>query len=128
VLDMLSEGLKLELIIHLNGRMLHNTPIFKSFDLQFLSELTFVLKKETFSDGYKIFDVFFPFFTSKEGDKGVLLYFIMKGSIILLHKNSHTFIKELEQDDFFGEIAFFTDLPRKATARSKNIAEVLILD
>ena len=54
---MLSEGLKLELIIHLNGRMLHNTPIFKNFDLQFLSELTFVLKKETFSDGYKIFDV-----------------------------------------------------------------------
>lgn len=54
---MLSESLKLELIIHLNGRMLHNTPIFKNFDLQFLSELTFVLKKETLSDDYKIFDV-----------------------------------------------------------------------
>ena len=58
----------------------------------------------------------------------MLLYFIMKGSIMLLHKSSHTFIKELEQDEFFGEVAFFTDLPRKATARAKNIAEVLILD
>lgn len=33
VLDMLSEGLRLELIIHLNGKMLHNTPIFKNFDI-----------------------------------------------------------------------------------------------
>jgi hypothetical protein len=54
---MLSESLKLELIIHLNGKMLHNTPIFKNFDLQFLSELTFVLKKETLNDDYKLFDV-----------------------------------------------------------------------
>eukprot|EP00347_Sterkiella_histriomuscorum_P007191 403349915 len=119
VLEMLSEGLRFELIIHLNGKMLHNTAIFKNFDIQFLSELTFILKKETLSDDYKLFD---------EGDHGNTLYFITKGSIILVHKQSHTYIKELGIDDFLGEVAFFSDLTRKATARSKNMTEVLILD
>ena len=33
VFDMLSESLKLELIIHLNGRMLQKTPIFIHFEI-----------------------------------------------------------------------------------------------
>jgi hypothetical protein len=55
---MLNENLKFELIVHLNGKMLHMTPLFKNFDLQFLSELTFVLSRETFSIDDKIFDVY----------------------------------------------------------------------
>jgi CRP-like cAMP-binding protein len=46
---MLNENLILELILNLNGKMLHNTPIFKNFDMQFLSELTFDLKRETYT-------------------------------------------------------------------------------
>ena len=45
---MLNENLIFELIINLNGKMLHSTPLFHHFDIQFLSELTFALKKETF--------------------------------------------------------------------------------
>ncbi|CDW80454.1 UNKNOWN [Stylonychia lemnae] len=119
VLDMLSESLRLELIIHMNGKMLHNTMLFRNFDIQFLSELTFVLKKETLSDDFKLFD---------EGDKGQNLYFIIRGSIIIAHKKTFTYIKELGTDEYLGEIAFFSDFTRKATARSKNFAEVLILD
>lgn len=89
VLDMLSEGLKLELIMHLNGKMLHNTIIFKNFDLHFLSELTFVLKRETFSLDELIFN---------EDDTGGHMYCLTKGNIILLHKKSYTFIKELVVD------------------------------
>jgi hypothetical protein len=54
---MLSESLKLQLIIHLNGRMLHSTSIFKLFDVIFLSELTFLLKKDIFSVDEQIFKV-----------------------------------------------------------------------
>ena len=54
---MLSENLRLELVVNLNGKMLHNTPIFKHFDIQFLSELTFSLKRETYSFGDTIFNV-----------------------------------------------------------------------
>lgn len=54
---MLSEGLRLELTVHLNGKMLHSTPIFRYFDIQFLSEVTFILKKETLTEDQKLFDV-----------------------------------------------------------------------
>lgn len=43
VFEMLNENLALELIISMNGKMLHNTPLFKHFEIEFLSELTFAL-------------------------------------------------------------------------------------
>lgn len=52
---MLNENLRLEMIVHLNGKMLHSTSIFKSFDINFISELTFVLKRDTFSLDENIF-------------------------------------------------------------------------
>lgn len=58
---MLNEGLRMELIVSLNGKMLSSTSIFKNFDVVFLSELTFLLKSETFSISDRIFD---------EGEKG----------------------------------------------------------
>lgn len=54
---MLTENLRLELIVHLNGKMLHETIIFKNFDVQFISELTFLLKRETFTIDELIFNV-----------------------------------------------------------------------
>jgi hypothetical protein len=46
---MLNENLKLELMVHFNGRMLHDTNIFASFEIEFISEITFVLKRETYA-------------------------------------------------------------------------------
>jgi CRP-like cAMP-binding protein len=116
---MLNESLKLELIVQLNGKMLASTTIFAQFDIIFLSELTFLLKRETFSIDDNIFD---------EGDKGNSVVFVTKGSVILLHKKSRTYIKELEVDEFMGDYAFFSDQRRKATARAKSFSEVLKLD
>jgi hypothetical protein len=33
VLEMLNDNLRLEMLVHLNGKMLHDTPIFTNFDL-----------------------------------------------------------------------------------------------
>jgi hypothetical protein len=57
VLELLTENLKIELIVNLNGKMLHDTPIFSSFEMMFLSELTFVLKRESFAVDEHLFDV-----------------------------------------------------------------------
>lgn len=54
---MLNENLKLETTVHLNGKILHDTPIFKSFDIMFLSQLTFVIKKRIFTIDEHIFEV-----------------------------------------------------------------------
>jgi len=48
---------------------------------------------------------------------------------LLLHKKTHTYIKEItEEDVIFGEIAFFSVKNRKATARTKTFTEVMVLD
>ena len=80
--------------------MLSQTSIFRDFDIVFLSELTFLLRNETFAIDDRICD---------EGETGATIYFITKGNITLLHKETHSFIKELEVDEFFGEFGFFSD-------------------
>lgn len=71
VIVMLSESLKLQLIIHLNGRMLHSTTIFKHYDVVFLSELTFLLKKEIFSVDDQIFRVWIVLYHLLGGRWGI---------------------------------------------------------
>ncbi len=118
VLNMLNENLKDQVIVHLNGRMLKNTRIFGIFDIRFLSEVTFLLFNETFSMDDHIFE---------EDEKGTKMYFITKGTVVIMQKKSHTYIKELQVDEYFGEISFFSRLNRQATARSRGFTEVLSL-
>lgn len=103
VLQMLNENLKDQVIVHLNGRMLKNTRIFSKFDFRFLSEVTFKFSNETFSMDDHIFE---------EEEKGTKMYFITKGTVVIMQKSSHTYIKELHVDEYFGEISFFSELNR----------------
>lgn len=73
--------------MHLNGRMLKKTRIFGMFDFRFLSEVTFLLTNETFSMDDHIFE---------EDDMGTKMYFITKGTVVIMQKKTHTYIKELQ--------------------------------
>ena len=46
-----------------------------------------------------------------EGDPGGKLFFIVKGKVTVLHRKTRTYIKDLQKDDIFGEIAFFSEKP-----------------
>lgn len=89
------------------------------FDFRFLSEVTFLLANETFSMDDHIFE---------EEERGTKMYFITKGTVVIMQKSTHTYIKELLVDEYFGEVAFFSDLNRQATARSRGFTEVLSLN
>ena len=39
----------------------------------------------------------------------------------------NTVLKELTVEDVFGEISFFTGLPRTVTAKSRNFSELMYL-
>lgn len=119
VLELLTENLRMDLVVHLNGKMLHDTFLFKKFDILFLSEVTFLLKRETFCLDEHIFD---------EEELGNTLYYMMRGEVMLVHKKSCTFLKELRADEFLGEVEFFSGHARAATARSKDFTEVLALN
>ena len=64
----------------------------------------------------------------EEGEKGATMFFITKGTVVIMQKITHTFIKELKVDEYFGEISFFSELNRQATARSRGFCEVLSLN
>lgn len=117
-MEMLNENLQIELIVHLNGKMLHDSPLFRYFSLSFLSELTFALKRETYTINEKIFD---------EGTAGDRLYYITKGNVLLQHKKTATYLGEVSLDTFIGELSFYSGRKRVASARSKNFTEVLTL-
>lgn len=56
------------------------------------------------------------------------MYYITQGVVILLHRESCTFIKEVSEDCFIGEVSFFSGYPRKASARAKYFSQVLVLE
>ena len=57
VLEMLNDNLRYELKVALNAKMLNSTNIFKIFGISFNSELTEILRQETFTLDENIFNV-----------------------------------------------------------------------
>ena len=102
----------------LNGRILKNIIVFKNFEIDFLSEITKSFKKQTFTVDDNIFT---------EGDEGGTMYFIVTGLVTILHKKTQTYIRDLKQDQYFGEIEFFSQKPRFTTVKSRDFTEVLVL-
>ena len=74
-MELLNENLKIELIVHLNGKMLHESTLFRYYNLSFLSDLTFCLQRDSFAFEDIIFD---------EDTVGETLHYITKGNVILV--------------------------------------------
>lgn len=77
--------------------------VLSQFPIEFLSNVSFILKKKTYSIEENLVI---------EGESGYELFFIVTGKVSLIHKKSMTHIKDLEKDSHFGEISFFSGLPR----------------
>jgi hypothetical protein len=48
----------------------------------------------------------------------------MSGKISMIHKLTHTYFLDLVKDDYFGEVEFFTDEPRKLSGKSRDFTEI----
>ncbi len=55
------------------------------------------------------------------------MYYLVSGKVAMIHKYSHTFMIDLIKDDYFGEIEFFTDEPRKLSAKSRDFSELYVI-
>ena len=77
VMELLNEDLKNMLTVYINGKILKSVDVFELFPLEFLSNLTFVLRKKQYFLDDHIFD---------EGEVGVDIYFITQGRVSLIHK------------------------------------------
>jgi CRP-like cAMP-binding protein len=75
---------------------------------------------------------FYPkeFVLFNEGDVANAMYIVKSGKVEIFHpanQQEEKIVKELGENDFFGEMALISNNPRNASARTKADTEVFVL-
>ena len=119
LLSQLNEPLRDEIYIHIHGAVLKDCPVFqKEYSQHFISQLTKLLKAVTFAPGDVVF---------QEGEVSTSMYFVQSGRISIYHQATNSTYKELTSGKAFGEIAFFTERSRCASALCLTYADLFFL-
>ena len=118
ILILLSEPLRDEIYSHIHGVVIKFCKIFDKFEGNFISQLSRTLINEMFAPSDTIIE---------EGEMTNKLYFIMNGKVIVYQNYTKSIIKELRENDYFGEISFFTENPRCASVKCIDFLDVLSL-
>ena len=63
----------------------------------------------------------------KQNENSNDIYFILEGNIEIFHYLCLTKFKVLSKSGYFGEIGFFLNIPRTASAKSRNFSELFAL-
>mmetsp|Transcript_34499 Transcript_34499/g.52793 ORF Transcript_34499/g.52793 Transcript_34499/m.52793 type:complete len:211 (+) Transcript_34499:416-1048(+) len=119
VFNLLNEGLRDKIHIHLRGRILKKINFICEFGLDFLSELPHYLGKASFVADDFIF---------MEGDTAESVYYIHIGKVAMIHKSSRTFVIDLNKEKYFGELGLLSGDPRTLSAKSRDFTEVFTLN
>lgn len=115
---MLSEPLRDEIYAHIHGIVIKLCPIFEQYEAHFISQLTRALESETYAPGDTVIE---------EGEMSTKMYFIQNGKIDIFHHSTKSTFKDLGPREYFGEIAFFTEKPRCASAKCLDFVDLLSL-
>lgn len=116
LLGLLSEPLREEIFVHTRGQLFKMCRIFANFHKQFLLHFSKLLEPRTYAPGDIIFE---------EGEKTAAIFYVQHGIVEILHQNTQSVFKELSDNEYFGEIALFTNHARCATARCLEFVEIL---
>ena len=127
VVHQLSDSLKFELLLEVNGPIIKNIDVFsQNFSEKTLRELIKIMKEERYTPGDIIFE---------KGDyEKKDLFYVKKGCVEIFVENDMNdqaeakVLKKLKKGEIFGEIAFFSDLERTASVRSKEFTTLIRID
>ncbi|TGZ60968.1 hypothetical protein CRM22_008263 [Opisthorchis felineus] len=102
-------------------KLLNSVHILNELDSNDLMNLADALVKRTYGDGECIV---------KQGDRGLEMYFIMAGKVIVKKATSAGVItvSELGEGQYFGELALLSDEPRAASVYSVGTSVLAVLD
>ena len=114
----LPRGLHTEVAMHLKYEILEKIPLFKGVRKSFIGEVALNLKPDVYTPGEFIF---------RAGQKAKRMYFVIRGRLDVLTKEGAV-INTLQDGDFFGEIALFSDQPRSASVRAITYCDLYLLD
>ena len=124
IINRLSTHLKEELLLNANGFTLKKIPLFgNNFSEECLRKLVCEMKELNFTPEDIIYH------ENETNDQNI--YIIHDGEVELTiptsnHKKNIT-LKVLKKGDCFGQITFFTGLPRKSTAKSVSFSSLFVL-
>jgi hypothetical protein len=119
ILSLLSEPLRDEIYTHIHGVVIKRCTVFQeNYDPHFISLLTKALESETFAPGDVIFN---------DGEFSNKIYFIQNGTVDIFHGKTNSIYSVLSSGLYFGEIAFFIERARCASARCVDFVDLLSL-
>lgn len=118
IIDLLSIPLKEQVFLYTRGFVLIHVPQLRDFSNTCIKALGYSLIRNFYAPGDLVF---------RQDEATQDLYFITEGNIHINHESTNTDFAKLKKGQFFGEIAFFTDRNRTASAISKNYSEVYSL-
>ena len=67
-------------------------------------------------------------FIYKKNNHPNAIFFITQGKVAMIERKTLSYITDLEKDQSFGEIAFFTGAHRIVSAKSRDYTDVLIVN
>ena len=98
--------------------VLRNIPLFDDLSRRDIAILRRILHRREYVAGESIFT---------QGEPGLGMYIIAKGVVSIQSEPSGRELVELNDGDFFGEIALLNEVIRSATARAKSDCMLLSL-
>ncbi|CAD8174104.1 unnamed protein product [Paramecium pentaurelia] len=127
-LDVLSYSLRVEVLAAVNTDLINNSKVFKQnkFEKELLLQLPFELEEQIFGPEECIF---------LEGDDPIeqengqniedrCLYFLNKGQVMVCIQKTFTCLKTLDKGATFGELGFFSNKSRSASAYTLDFVYV----
>ena len=66
-------------------------------------------------------------FIFMEKDRADALYYINRGKVAMIHKQSHTYIIDLTEREHFGELGMLAERPRSLSAKARDYTESIII-
>lgn len=91
-------------------------PIFQDLNNREMRTIKRILHQREYKKNEVIFN---------QGDVGLGMYIIVKGTVGIVCGTAKHMLAELNDGDFFGELALLDDSPRSATAVSKTPCKML---
>lgn len=114
----LPKSLASEVSYHIKKDLILKIPIFHDASKKFIEEISTRLKPIVIIPNSFVFH---------EGDEAKEMYFVVSGKLEVISEKDKKIIAELNDGDFFGEIAIFENIKRTASVRALTYCDLYIL-
>ena len=112
-------ALKEAVALHLNKDIITRVPVFEKAEPALIRDIILELQPVVFTPGDAIV---------RAGEMGSQMYFISKGSVVVLSPDETVTFATLTAGQFFGEISLLLSMPRTATIRATAFCDLYMLE